>query len=199
MGLLDILNGVQNGPRGESTQSTPNSGSGMSPLTIALMGLLAYKAIKHMAQPAGANATGLSPHDTTSATSSGGLGDLLQGGLGGANSGLGGLLAGLAGGGVLSTGLSDLFKQFQQNGLGDVAKSWIDNGPNKEIQPGDLSKVLGEEQIKTLMGHSGMSREQLLAGLSQQLPAAINRLTPHGRLPSDQEAAQLIRLGQSLS
>lgn len=47
MGLLDILNGMQNGPRGQSTPASAGSG-GMSPITIALMGLLAYKAIKHL-------------------------------------------------------------------------------------------------------------------------------------------------------
>jgi uncharacterized protein YidB (DUF937 family) len=204
MGLLDILNGMQNGPRGQSAPSTNNSSGGMSPLTIALMGLLAYKAIKHMAPNPpnpGTNAPGLPPNSTTSGAPGGGLGGLLQGGLGGLLQGglgglqsqLGGLLAGGSGGSVLSTGLSDLLKQFQQNGLGDVAKSWVDNGPNKEIGPSDLSKVLDEDQIKTLMAHSGMSRDELLAGLSQQLPEVINRLTPQGRLPSDQEAAHLVR------
>ena len=38
MGLLDVLNGMQNGPRGEAT---PGSG-GMSKITTALLGLLAY-------------------------------------------------------------------------------------------------------------------------------------------------------------
>ena len=44
MGLLDVLNGMQNGPRG---QRTSGSGSGgMSPITMAVLGLIAYKAIK---------------------------------------------------------------------------------------------------------------------------------------------------------
>ena len=42
MGLLDVLNGMQNGPRGASQ---PGKG-GMSPITMALLGLLAYKAVK---------------------------------------------------------------------------------------------------------------------------------------------------------
>jgi hypothetical protein len=44
MGLMDVLNGMQNGPRG---QRDPSSGSGgMSPITMAILGLLAYKAVK---------------------------------------------------------------------------------------------------------------------------------------------------------
>ena len=54
MGLLDILNGMQNGPRGQSTPAPAGSG-GMSPIAMALLGLLAYKAIKHLS-PGQANA-----------------------------------------------------------------------------------------------------------------------------------------------
>ena len=50
MGLLDILNGMQNGPRG---QTQPGKG-GMSPITMAMLALLAYKAYQKMGtnQPA---------------------------------------------------------------------------------------------------------------------------------------------------
>lgn len=192
MGLLDILNGMQNGPRGQSTSAPAGSG-GMSPITMALMGLLAYKAIKQLS-PSQSNAGTTSPNVTTpTGTAGGGLGGLLSGGLGGLLQGpLGGLLAGGAAGGVLSGGLSDLLKQFQQSGQGDVAQSWVGTGPNKEISPNDLSKALGEDRIKTLMAHSGMSRDELIAGLSQQLPDLINQLTPNGRLPTEQEASRLI-------
>jgi hypothetical protein len=44
MGLLDVLNGMQNGPRGQRTPGTASGG--MSPMTMALLGLIAYKAIK---------------------------------------------------------------------------------------------------------------------------------------------------------
>ena len=87
---------------------------------------------------------------------------------------------------------SDLLKQFQQSGQGDKAKSWVSNGPNKPVSSGDLAKALGADQINTLMTHTGLSREDLLAGLSQQLPDAVNQLTPDGRLPTEQEVARSI-------
>ena len=46
MGLLDVLNGMQNGPRGPSNPSP--QGGGMSPMTMAILGLLAWKAVKHL-------------------------------------------------------------------------------------------------------------------------------------------------------
>lgn len=91
---------------------------------------------------------------------------------------------------MISGGLGDLLKQFQDNGQGDVANSWVSNGPNKQIEPGDLASALGVDQIKLLSSQSGMSREQLLNGLSQYLPDVVNHLTPDGRLPSANELSR---------
>ena len=109
---------------------------------------------------------------------SGGIGDLLKGGLGG-------LLAGGAAGSILGGGLNDLVKQFQQKGLGDAANSWVGTGPNKPVNPNDLANALGADQINSLMAHSGLSRDDLLEGLSQNLPQVVDQLTPDGRVPQE--------------
>jgi uncharacterized protein YidB (DUF937 family) len=183
MGLLDVLNGMQHGPRGPSNPGTQSSG-GMSPITLAILALLAYKAVKHLGggQPGATPAPAPSPGNVNAGAGGGGLGDLLKGGLGG-------LLAGGAAGSVISGGLGDLLKQFQQNGQGEVANSWVGKGENKPIAPGDLANALGADQIDSLASHSGMSRDQLLRGLSQYLPQVIDHLTPDGRLPTEKEVA----------
>ena len=117
--------------------------------------------------------------------SGGGLNDLLKGGLGG-------LLAGGAAGTVLSGGLNDLLKQFQQSGHGEAANSWVGTGPNRPISPKDLSSALGADQIQTLTSQFGLSREELLDGLSQHLPELVDHLTPSGQVPSAQEMQRLI-------
>jgi uncharacterized protein YidB (DUF937 family) len=200
--VLDVLNGMQNGPRGQRTPSPGGSSGGMSPITMALLGLIAYKALKAFTggQPATAPAkpgirpnaapgkpgtqAGASTGAPGAGAESGGLGDMLKGGLGG-------LLAGGAAGSVLSGGLNDLLKQFQQNGRGEVAKSWIGSGPNKSISPNDLATALGADRVNE-SAFSGMSRDDLLNGLSQQLPDVVDQLTPDGRLPTEQEAARLV-------
>ena len=154
-------------------------GSGMSPITMALLGLLAYKTFK------GKNLSDVFGGGSNAGSQTGGLGGLLQGGLGG-------LLGGSAAGGILSGGLGDLLKQFQNNGLGDKVDSWISTGENNPIQPTDLERALGEERISWLMQQTGMSREALLAGLSQELPQAVDKLTPQGRIPTDQEAGRML-------
>jgi len=181
MGLLEVLTGMQNSQDGQSPASS--GGGGMSPVTKALIGLIAYTAIKSFTgsqASAGTNTGSQNP-----GASGGGLDDLLKGGLGG-------LLTGGAAGNVVSGGLSDLLKQFQQNGQGDVAKSWIGSGPNKPISPNDLASALGADRVNTLASFSGMSRNDLLNGLSQQLPDVVDQLTPNGRLPTEQEAARFV-------
>ena len=200
MGLLDILNGMQNGPRGPSTPSAQSdSGSGMSPMTMAILALLAWKAAKHFgggSQPNSAPSAPPKLPGNVTAGLPGGLGGALGGMLGGGSGGglsdlmkggLGGLLAGGAAGSILSGGLGDLLKQFQDKGQGDAANSWVGNGPNKQIAPGDLASALGADQINSLAAQTGMSSDELLKGLSQYLPDVVNHLTPDGRLPNEHE------------
>ena len=115
----------------------------------------------------------------------GGLSDMLKGGLGG-------LLAGGAAGSILSGGLGDLLRQFQTSGLGDAANSWVGRGENHPIGPNDLANALGADQLQMLQHQTGMSRDELLDGLSQQLPHVIDQLTPEGRLPNEEEASRWI-------
>ena len=189
MGLLDVLNGLQAGPRGQSETATSG---GMSKMTMALIALLGYKALKSMTttQPTSAPDPGVDPTAAAGGNAPrggmiGALGDLLKGPLGG-------ILAGGAAGSIVNGGLTDLLRQFQQAGHGDVAGSWVGNGPNRAISPDDLNKVLDSDQIKTLMSHSGLSRDELLAGLSEYLPKVIDHLTPNGRIPTDEEMSRLV-------
>ena len=170
MGLLDGLLG--GGMR---------RGGGMSPLTMALLGLLAYKTMKgkNLSDMFGGGAGGGGGPGqggpAQGGLGQGGLGGLLQGGLGGL----------LGGGGILSGGLNDLLKQFQNNGQGDKAQSWVSTGHNQPIQPNELENALGEERIAWLMQQTGLSREELLEGLSRELPDAVDKLTPQGRVPAE--------------
>ncbi|MDP2377146.1 YidB family protein [Reyranella sp.] len=174
MGLLDIFNGMQNGPRGGRS-----TGGGMSPIMMALLGLLAYKAVKGFS---GSSAPAGGPN---APAPSGGLGDLFKGG------GLAGLGAGGLGG-LLSGGLGDLIKQFQGAGKAEVADSWVSTGQNRTIEPTDLDQVLTQQQIDFLTTRTGLSKGELLAGLSQQLPAVIDKLTPEGRLPTAEEISRTV-------
>jgi uncharacterized protein YidB (DUF937 family) len=217
MGLMDILNGMQNGPRGQRQPSASGSSGGMSPMTMALLGLLAYKAINSgglgnilgggQAAPSGGGRRQASDPDDTIAASGagGGLGDLLGSLLGGGQTSgkaagnpgdllgsLGGLLGGASAGSVLSSGLDGLVRDLQSNGQGRIAQSWVGTGANQEIDPDTLENTLGADTLEALERQSGMNRDELLQGLSANLPDLVDRLTPNGRLPTEEEASRWV-------
>jgi uncharacterized protein YidB (DUF937 family) len=150
---------------------------GMSPIMVGLMGLLAYRTLKgkgKLADMLGTNQAGANQAGTNA-------GGVPTGG------GLGGML----GGGALGAGLKDLLDRFRQNGQDDKVQSWVSTGANKSIAPNEIEQALGEERIQWLIEQTGMPREQLLEGLSGELPQAIDKLTPDGRLPTDEEISRI--------
>jgi len=108
----------------------------------------------------------------------------------GAGPGLGGLLGGIGSGGLgglLGGGLSDLVKQFDGSGQGELAESWVGTGPNKDIAPHQVEKAVGHDVLDTLAQQTGLSKDEILARLSRELPKAVDGYTPHGRLPTADE------------
>jgi uncharacterized protein YidB (DUF937 family) len=119
----------------------------------------------------------------TSSTTQPGGGEQ-QAPLGGLISNLGGALSGVGAGGLLSSGLGELFEKFKQSDHNATAQSWVNNGPNKEISPPELKQVIGADVLAMLEKQTGLSQEELLARLSRELPVAVDKYTPDGQLPS---------------
>lgn len=108
-----------------------------------------------------------------------------QGGIGGVLAQMKNSLGSASAGGLLSGGLSELISRFKQNGHGDVADSWVATGPNKQVSPPQLEQAIGPDVLATLSKQTGLSREDLLARLSRELPQAVDKYTPQGRLPTE--------------
>jgi uncharacterized protein YidB (DUF937 family) len=180
MGLLDVLNGMQNGPRGQPQPGVPGSG-GMSKTTMALLAFLAYKAFKGMTPPQPAQTGAPLPGQRPEPQEAGGLAGVLRTIFGG----------GSVSGPVLSRGVGNTVQDLERSGHGEIARSWVDRGPNRSITPEKLESALGEDAIKDLMQQTGMERDDLLAALSEHLPRVIDHLTPEGRLPTEQEVSRL--------
>jgi len=164
----------------------------------ALLGLLAiagYQNRDKLAEMLGSGAaSGPGRPGAGGGQQQGGLGGLLGGlgGLGGQQQGgLGGLLGGVGGagvGGLLSGGLGELVERFRQTGHGEVADSWVGTGPNREIAPNQLEQAIGPDVLATLSQQTGLSREELLSRLSRDLPQAVDKYTPEGRIPSERDS-----------
>jgi uncharacterized protein YidB (DUF937 family) len=124
------------------------------------------------------------------------IGGLLGGNAGGSSSPMGSILSSLLGGGGQvggvgnagfggMSGLGGLISQFQNAGLGHVAQSWVSNRPNQPVTPDQLRNVFGEQQVQGMANQAGMQPGDFLSQLSQHLPAAVNGMTPDGRLPDE--------------
>jgi uncharacterized protein YidB (DUF937 family) len=151
-----------------------NMSRGMPSMT-ALLGLLAiagYQNRDKLAEMLGGAGAKNAPGASTQPGSGGLLGNLT------------GMLGGAGAGGLLSGGIGELLEKFKQNGQGETAQSWVDDGPNKEVSPPQLKQAIGPDVLAALEQQTGLSQEELLARLSRELPTAIDKYTPDGRLPA---------------
>ncbi len=151
MGLLDILNGMQNGPRGQRQPSgrqasgSSSGGGGMSPIMMALLGLLAYKAVKG-GGPGNILGSGQAPAGAGKATPPPPSGDMKAGAPGGGLADiLGDLLGGQAGNparkaapGATAGGLDDLLR----GGLGGL----LGGAAGGSVLSGALGSILKDLQ-----------------------------------------------------
>jgi uncharacterized protein YidB (DUF937 family) len=143
--------------------------------------------------------------------------DDLLGGLLGGKGGVGGTLGGLAGGrssgsagglmgallpmigGMLAGGgLSKLLGAFQAQGLSSQADSWVGTGPNEPVTPGQVTQALGDDQIGQIAEKLGVSHDEAAQAIAEALPQVVDRVSPEGQLPPDQELNQAFdRLAQA--
>ena len=160
------------------------------PSMTALLGLLAvagYQNRDKIAEMLGKQGQG------TGAGAGGTLGQQNpQASPGGVLGNLGGLLGGASAGSVLSGGLRDIVERFRQSGHASAADSWVKTGPNQPLQAQQVEQAIGPEVLDTLAQRTGLSRDELLSRLTRDLPAAVDKFTPDGRLPTEDEAARLV-------
>jgi uncharacterized protein YidB (DUF937 family) len=118
--------------------------------------------------------------NATSGQQVGGGKDSLSGMLGN----LGGLVGGGGVGSLLNGGIGELLEHFKQNGQGEAAQSWINQGPNREVTPPELKQAIGPDVLQKVEQQTGLSQEEILDRLSRELPAAVDKYTPDGRIPA---------------
>jgi uncharacterized protein YidB (DUF937 family) len=112
------------------------------------------------------------------------------GGIGGLVTQLRNSLGGANAGGILSGGLGELVDRFKQSGQAETAESWVKTGPNRPCTPAQLEQALGPQVLDTLSQQTGLSRDELLARLCRELPDAVDKYTPQGRLPTEGELSR---------
>ena len=77
-------------------------------------------------------------------------------------------------------GVQGLVRQFEKQGLGSVAQSWVGKGENHPISADQLYRALGYNTLQELGTKLGKTPGEVAAKLSVLLPQAVDRLTSKG-------------------
>lgn len=86
-------------------------------------------------------------------------------------------------------GLNGVLQQLQQNGYGQQVASWLGHGPNDPITAQDLAHALNNDHIRQVAEQMGLPYDQVLQGMAQALPDAVDKHSPDGQLQTPPPAA----------
>jgi uncharacterized protein YidB (DUF937 family) len=89
-------------------------------------------------------------------------------------------------------GLTELLDKFRGAGLGHKADSWVGTGPNQALNPDELERALGPEEIQQIADKTGMAADEVRAKLAEGLPEVISHVTPDGVVPDDTKLGGLL-------
>ena len=82
-------------------------------------------------------------------------------------------------------GLSGLVTKLKDSGLGDQVSSWIGTGENKAIDSNQLSSALGNDALKNIASKLGITHEEAANSVAGALPEVVDKLTPNGKIETD--------------
>ncbi|CAN7398922.1 YidB family protein [Mesorhizobium amorphae] len=120
------------------------------------------------------------------------IGDLIRGaGNRDPNNPQGGLMDQLSKG-VSGTALGDILDRFRNAGVGSKVDSWVSTGPNEPIEPKDVETAIDDDTLTALSMQTGLSRDELIARITKDLPEAVDKLTPKGELPAATDEITLL-------
>lgn len=91
-----------------------------------------------------------------------------------------------------SGGLSGLVEKIAAGGLADQVASWVGKGENLPISAEQIQEVLGSPFVKGLAEKFGINTADVTGSLASMLPQVIDKLTPDGEVPGDN---QLLEIG----
>jgi uncharacterized protein YidB (DUF937 family) len=106
---------------------------------------------------------------------------------------LDGVLGGVVGAEALSLvkgyfekhgGVQGVVAEFEKNGFGQQAKSWVSAGANHPITPEQVHQTIGLVNLKDLANKYGIPVGKVSELLAKYIPPAIDNATPDGKLPS---------------
>ena len=81
-------------------------------------------------------------------------------------------------------GFAGVVAQFNDAGLGDLVASWIGTGANTPATKEQILRGLGDDAVRAIALHTGLTDDGALTRLTTLLPRVIDTLTPNGVVPA---------------
>ena len=92
---------------------------------------------------------------------------------------------------IRTDGLQDLLAGFNDAGAEEQVQSWQGSIPNQPVDAGAVKRAVGHGRIDEMAATLGATPDEVAEGLARIIPAAVDALTPGGRLPSGKELDSL--------
>jgi uncharacterized protein YidB (DUF937 family) len=135
--------------------------AGLGRIALAVLGILAYKNRDKIGELLNGRSDPANPQQGTS----------------------GGLLDRIAESVGAGTGLRDVLDRFRNTGSADQVDTWVQKGANEPLEPHQVEAAIDPQTLDELSMQTGLSRDELIKRIARDLPAAVDTMTPEGRLP----------------
>jgi uncharacterized protein YidB (DUF937 family) len=86
-------------------------------------------------------------------------------------------------------GIGSLLGNARSSGLSSIVQSWIGRGENQPVDPEQTTQLVGHDRIQELAGRIGVPPAMASLVLSKILPSVVDRATPEGKVPDENESA----------
>jgi uncharacterized protein YidB (DUF937 family) len=83
--------------------------------------------------------------------------------------------------------LSKMLDNFKSAGMGDKVDSWVGTGPNKAVTADEVKQAADPDNLQAIANKAGISVDEAAEEISKTLPEVVDKLTPDGVLPSDDQ------------
>lgn len=93
-------------------------------------------------------------------------------------------------------GVPGVLDKFRQAGCGAEVDSWLSDGPNLPLTPGQVEKTLGLPELADIGSKFGITGQEVADKMARYLPTVVDRLSPNGQVPKSE--AELIKRALSI-
>ena len=82
-------------------------------------------------------------------------------------------------------GVATLVQNFEKNGLGQIAQSWLSTGQNMPVTAEQVQQGLGDAQVQQIAQAANIPQSEAASQLATILPQIIDKLSPNGQLDTN--------------